>query len=115
MSALAVRLDVGQERLDAVDGAHEVDADQPVPVRFRDGLHWAADADAGVVADEVDLAEGRERRFGGAGDRGAVRHVADDGARVGAGILQLAQRGVERALLDVGQHHFRSLSCERAG
>ena len=61
MAALAVRLDARHETLDAIDHAVDVDAHDPVPVLVGRLVHRAEDADAGVVADEVDFAEHAQR------------------------------------------------------
>ena len=123
VAALALLDDAGQERLDAVDRAPQVDVDRPAPVVVGHVEDRAADGDAGVVEHDVDLAEGIER---GVGHRlhGLQRaHVADDAVGLGTVGAQLGDGAVEGALLDVGQHdlgplrrqHLRRRQADPAG
>ena len=72
MSALAVREQPRQERLDPVDGAAEQHAEAPVPVVVPGERDRPEDAHARVVAEDVHVAEdalclvgrARERRRG---------------------------------------------------
>ena len=61
MTALAVLADVRQEAPDAVHDAHQVDVDHPAPIIDRDLVDAAATCDAGIVADDMDVADGAER------------------------------------------------------
>ena len=67
--ALAVRLDPGHERDDAVDDAAEVDAEHPVPVLVRRVGDVVEEVDPGVVAEDVDVAEHPLRLVGRARER----------------------------------------------
>jgi hypothetical protein len=60
--------------------------------------------DAGIVADDVDGAEGAQRFLGGMLDRGAVRDVGDDSDGAGADGAHFGERRVETVAIDVAEH-----------
>ncbi len=110
MAALAVLQQVGQEGGDAVDDAVDHHPQAPVPVVVLGLLDRPADADAGVVEQQVDLVEGRHRLLGGAGEGLAVGHVEPDGVDL-AGLLpalEILKRGVDAVLADVGHDHLHA-------
>ncbi len=88
----ALRQHVRQEGGDAVHDAHQIDVDDPAPRVERNGVDAAAAADAGVIAEDVDCAEGLQRPGGGALHAGCVRHVADDALRRDAACAQVRDR-----------------------
>src|SRR6185312_2330588 len=114
MAALAMRADVRQEGGDPMDDAHQIDADRPIPLRRRDLVGGpAADADTGIVADHMHLAEGSKGLGCGALDRGAVGDVAEHALHRRSGRGELAPHRIERARLDIGEHHLHAGLCER--
>ena len=80
MAAFAMRADVRQEALDAVNHAHQVDVDHPAPIIQRDVVDAAAGRDAGIVADDMHVAERIERGLRRALDAFRVGHIADGAA-----------------------------------
>ena len=117
MAFLAVREHAGHERLDAVDDAPDVDGEAPAPVVQRQlpHRHVFVGADAGVVAEHVDLAEGCD----GAAlelDHGfEARDVGDDADRAWRHAMYRGDGAVERGLLDVGEHDVRAFAGEALG
>ena len=69
----------------------------------------AARGDASIVAEDMDLAEGRERRLCGALDMIGIGDIAGDAAHMIAVLVQIFQRLIQRALLDIGEHHVHAL------
>jgi len=65
-----------------VNEPFQIDADHPIPIRGRDGFDCPGAGDAGVVAEDVNLAEFAQGFRRGRGEGFAVRHVAGrpDGA-----------------------------------
>src|SRR5256885_7096739 len=98
--ALAVSHDARQEDDDAVDGAAEVDPEHPVPVGEGRELGGPYDPDAGVVTEDVDLAETRFGSVCGAGVGRAVGHVEFQGQHA-LGRTELGRRGREMVLANV--------------
>ena len=84
MTAVAVRLDPGDERHDAVDDAAEVDAEHPVPVLVRRVGDVVEEVDPGVVAEHVHVAERPLRLVRRACECLPVGHVQPDREDVGA-------------------------------
>ncbi len=73
--ALTRRLEVGEERLGAVDDAPEVDAHQPLEVLVGHGFDGGAERHAGVVDDQVDPAVIGDDLVGPGVHRWPVGHV----------------------------------------
>ena len=90
--ALAVRLDPGNERDDAVDDAAEIDAEHPVPVLVRRVCDVVEEVDAGVVAEDMDVPENALGLVRGTSERFAIGHVELDRMYVTA---DLPHRGLE--------------------
>ena len=84
MPALAVRLDPRHEGDDAVDHPAEVDAEHPVPVLVGRVGDVVEEVDAGVVAEDVHVAEGALGLVRGSRERVAVGHVELDRMDVAA-------------------------------
>ena len=57
MAVLAMRFHMRQEDLQPMDQPLEVDADHPIPVGRCDLFDRAGAGDAGIVAEDVDVAE----------------------------------------------------------
>src|SRR5258708_12379018 len=82
MAAFAVLTHLRQETSYAVQHAHQIDVEHPAPVVERDQVDAATGGDAGIVADDVDVAERVECGLRGALDAGGVGDVADGAACV---------------------------------
>ena len=67
-----------QKGAHAVDHPHQVDIDDPAPVVEHDMIDAAPSTNPGVVAQDVDFAEGGKGRFGGAVDRDRIGDIADN-------------------------------------
>jgi hypothetical protein len=76
VALFAVRLHMGQEDLQAVNKPLEVDADDPVPVGRGNLFDRPRAGYAGIVAEDVDVAERRKGFCRGLGERVTIRHVA---------------------------------------
>src|SRR5262249_43747474 len=74
--AFAVAFDERQETFHTVDDALQVDVDDPVPIDRPHRSDLAADGDTGIVADDMDLPERRNRGQRRALHAFAFRHVA---------------------------------------
>ena len=95
-----------------VDDAHQVDADDPVPVFDRHVAELAADGDAGVVDHEIGAAP---RAFGERGERldvGEFRDVGDLDDRFPAGAANALCRGFGRGEIDVADDDARATGGE---
>jgi hypothetical protein len=91
--------------LHAVPDAAQVDRGDPVEAVGRlVGRVARRDHDAGVVEGHVEALEGVDRALDERGDLCLVGYVAGDAERLMAGGGQLVGGGVERALVDVGEH-----------
>jgi hypothetical protein len=112
VTALAVRLDPGDERHDAVDDAAEVDAEHPVPVLVRRVGDVVEQVDAGVVAEHVHVPERALRLVGGAGERLPVGHVQPDREDVAA---ERRRRLLEMVGPHVGDRDVHAGGEERPG
>jgi hypothetical protein len=55
MAALAMGLYMRQKGLDAIDEAHEIYSDHPLPIAERDQFHLPTGGDARIVAKNVQL------------------------------------------------------------
>jgi hypothetical protein len=85
MSALAVSLYVRQEVPQAVDGAMEVHAQQPIPHVIPGGRYLAAtDEDRRVVDQQMNLAKLSGDPIGGRTDGLLIRHIGLDADRTHA-------------------------------
>ena len=97
-----------------MDQPVKIDADHPLPIGERDLLHQAAARHTGVVAEDVDVAEGckgpRRSFFELFADRNVGANVRNAIAIVG----QTMRGGVQRCLLDVGHHHVHAAIEKRA-
>ena len=97
-----------REHAHAVRDAHEVDADDPLPVLQRVLPDQAARAHAGVVEDEMRHAEARQRRRAHRLDLVRLRHVEAEREHLGAQRLDLRGGLVQRVLLHVGHHEVHA-------
>ena len=102
MAALAVRLDARHEALNAIDHAVDVDAHDPVPVFIGRLVHRAEDADTGIVADQVHLAEHAQRLVRRPLHRLAIGDIQLDGVHVAADAAEFPQRTLQMIGTDVG-------------
>src|SRR5271154_748407 len=102
MAPFAVGRDQRLEHLHAVDDAFEIDVDDPVPVVFGDLSERPARGDAGVVADQVHLAEGGQRHVGGGAQGGAAGYVGDHALDADLLAGQRLARRLQRVRIDVG-------------
>src|SRR5512143_145055 len=114
VAAFSMAFDQGREDFGAVDDALEVYVDDPVPIALVHRTKRTAHRDAGVVADEMDLAECRhciERRASHAGTIGDV-----DEDRCGLDLLgcKSFDRGLYRFFVDVGEYDIHSGPTKRA-
>ena len=107
MAARRVGEEVGQERVQAVHDAPQVDPQHPLPVGQGEVGDVAAPTDAGVVAEQVDPAEARHHGVGEGLHRRRVAHVGHD-----AGDPELGGGGLESTGLDVGDHHGHALASQ---
>ena len=101
------------EDLHAVDDAAEIDRQGAVPGLELGIVGRAAPADAGIVAQDVDPAEDRERLVGGGAQLRAVGNVdLDEMNGVGAGQRRLRRR--EMGLVMVGDDDLHPLAEKAA-
>ena len=112
MPALAMRTDMRQENLHAIDDAHHIDGDGPFPVARLHRADGAARADARIVADHMHLAEGVERSLRRALDRCPLRHVAVHAFSLDLAFAQIFQRHAKIVLVDIGKHHIHARRAE---
>src|SRR6185312_4251657 len=93
---------------DAVHHAAEIDTDDPVPVFVFGLFHRRVAAAAGIVADDMNLAEDALDLVGGARHRFAVGDVEPD--EVIRQVRALEGRGglIEMVLAHVRHHHFHA-------
>ena len=115
MAAFAMRAHMRKERGDAMDDAHEIDVDHPAPGVDADVVDAAAAADAGIVADDVNVAELCERRLRRAFDSVRVGDVANDRGDIRAVRSQRVRRIIERPRFDVCEHHVHAFVRETFG
>ncbi len=114
MAVLAMRFHMRQEDLQPVDQSFEVDADHPIPVGRRDLFDPAGAGDAGVVAEDVHLAEFGKSLCGGVGEGVSVGYVAGHAERRHALAAEhLNGVGASRRL-DVGDRHVHAALTESA-
>ena len=91
---------------------HDVVLEVPVAdVRLEQRLR---DRQTGVVDDDVDAAEGEQRRLEGGGDLRLVGDVAGDADRAVGG-ADLARDRLRIARIDVGDDDARAFGCEAVG
>ncbi len=67
-----------QEGTHAIDHADQVDIQNPAPVVERDMVDAAPSTNPGVVAQNVDVAEGGKGRFGSGVDGSGIGDIAND-------------------------------------
>src|SRR5215469_15152919 len=101
MAAFAVAADVWNESTDAVKHTHKVHVENPSPIIERDVVDASSGADAGIVADHMDIAEGIERRLGGMLDVGRIGNVTGYAADIRPKLVQAVEGGRQSVLLDV--------------
>jgi hypothetical protein len=111
----AVLRDERREDLRAVHDAHEVHADHPLPIGLGNGAELPAHTDARVVADDVHLAECRDRRTRRVLDARAARDVALHALGCDAAGSQTGERRIEIVLVDAREHHPHAGSAKRFG
>src|SRR5690606_30169812 len=114
-----------QSRLDAMEGAGEVDRDHLLPALLVQFVEALADGLAGVVDQDADQAEALPGRVEGGLYIGPLRDVARDEAypvaiaQFGAGLLQSsfapAHERDARALLQQAPRHDQADAARRAG
>ena len=101
----------GHERTDAVEHAHQVHGHGPLELGDIVGVgieQRAAQADTGVVAQDLDRPEAFDRGVVQCLHRRRVGHVGDDTEHRNAGRLEVGDSSVEGGRLDVGEHERRS-------
>jgi hypothetical protein len=100
----AVREQVRQEGRDAVDHAADHHAEPPVPIVVTRLLDRSADAHAGVVDEQVHLAERAQRFDGGAGVSRAIRDIEPERQHIGlvAGLGEMRGGAQQVILAHVG-------------
>ncbi len=123
MSVFAVLEHVRDEDLTAVEHAVEIDAQHPVPravgyfpaatdraVGVESGV--VETGHAGVVAEDVDVAELGDGLVSQVLQRLAAHRVDDDAEHVAFFLAKLLHLNVERVLLDIGENHVHTLGGE---
>src|SRR5690606_8812284 len=100
-----LRLEDRREDVATVDHAHQVDAQDPVPVLERDLADLAGHGDAGVVHEEVDAAERAPDRLRHRLDVGDLTDVDAHRHRATAGGFDEARRLLGALEVDVGDEH----------
>ncbi len=113
--ALALAFQVRHERLDAVHHTHQVDRDGPGPTVRRPGLHRTAGADAGVVADDVDLTEALDRFLRRREDSIAIADVEKNAVDICVRLAQLRDRGAKGLFFDIRKHEAHAGARETRG
>ena len=98
-----------EEGLDAVDDAVEVDRERPVPVGLRRLTDDSAGQHAGVVDQQVQLAELVVDALGQPLVADGVGHVEVDRQRLDLLRLDLRRDGLRRAFLHIGEDHVHPL------
>src|SRR5215471_863362 len=86
----------------AVDHSHQVDIQNPAPVVER----AAPTPDPGVVAQDVDFAEGRKGCFGSGVDGSGIGDIADNAPYFRPGAREARHRRIQRSLLYIGEHNL---------
>ena len=118
MAGLARLEHARQERVDPVQHAEHVDAEEPVPVLDLEVLHVAEDEDTGVVAQHVHPAELGVRGVGDGLHRSEVGHVGVHRERSRPCSFGLGRDRTRRVIFDVGDHDVhpraRELECDGA-
>jgi hypothetical protein len=112
VAALTLLDHAGHEGFDAVNRPPQVDVDRPPPVVMGHLDDRPAHRHAGVVEDDVHGAEASEGLVGHRLHLLQRTDITLDARRVEAVVLHRRHRGVERALLDVGEDHPRALRPE---
>ena len=123
---LAVPVHMRHEHLQAVEHAPEVHAHHPLPGAVGHLPHGEyavtgaqtrvlAARHAGVVAEDVDVAELRNRAVADLLERLAAHRVDRQAQDRAFFLLQYLDLRLERFLLDVGQHHVHALGGESSG
>ena len=108
--ALALFEEQGHERVDAVDDAPEIDAEDPAPFLLGDLPDRAADAHPGVVVHEVGAAEVLQRSGrAGRGPRPASETSVTTARTSAPSAARARRRRLEHGLLDVGQDELHAL------
>ena len=106
--------DMRQEGLHAVNDAHQIDRDGPVPVSGLHRAYRAARSYARIVADEMHLAERIDRFLRRPLDGFALRHVAANARRLDLAFLEFGHRHREIVLVDIGEHHIHACLAKGA-
>jgi hypothetical protein len=102
----------GQERLDGMDRAPQVDVDHPAPVVVRHLRDRTRDHNAGIAEDHVDLTEKTKCLIGEVNHLLEIPDIAHHAVRFEPLGLQMRDRLLQRRLIDVGEHDSRSPPCE---
>ena len=100
------------ESFHTVDGAPQIDANDPLPALDRCLPHTVTVPDTGVVAQNVHVAELFVGKVGKRFDRSEIGHVASHRATVNSLGEQSIVRGGQRRVLDVGNHHVHACGAE---
>src|SRR5262249_7243702 len=106
-----MREDAGQESLDAVYHAPEIDVHNPVPMVVCRELQRPSEPYASVVAQHVNLAEDALGLAGRARHRPAIGDVEFYGVNR-AGAVERSYRLIKMVAPDVGDHHIHALADE---
>ena len=113
VAAFPMSADVGEERLEAVNYAHDVDVEHPSPTIERNVLNPAAAPHSGIVAQEVDASELRKRDCRSTFDTLRVCYVAEDALDLGS-TTQTRYCSFQCGALDICQHHPSACAAECA-
>ncbi|MNF89690.1 hypothetical protein D3C84_722260 [compost metagenome] len=108
-------LEQRQERLAALDHAHQVDRDLPVPVLQRQLVEETARGHAGVVDDHIDAAELFLAGLRQGSQLTVVAHVATPGETLATGRANQLQSLGEPRLVDIGERQTPALARPAQG
>src|SRR5205085_8614194 len=112
-AAAPLLLEAADSVFAAVEDAAQVRVHNPVPVGVLvvlEGFRGAA-GDAGVVVEDVEPAEGGDRRLDQRGDLGLARHVTAAGNGPTGGFAEQIQRLLAAVLADVRTDEARALAA----
>jgi len=94
---------------------HRVDSQHPLPRGERPEPRVGVAGHARVIADHVDRSEAIDRGSGQGIDRSLVADIGGHRKRLAAQARDLFCGGLQRGLLDVGQHHVEPSAGEPLG
>ena len=117
VALLAVVDHVGDEDVEPVCYAEDVDPERPAPVvgRVEPQLLLRGRTDAGIVAEHVDVAELSPGHFEQRLNRGDGRDIGECGNRPRSGTDQSGSGRRQRTFLDVGEDQVHTFGGEPLG